>query len=257
MLYFPGTHIPMYGLCIAVGIVTAGFFSIYTVKKKGLDVNDAYIIAAVIVGFGVAGAKLLYLLQNFKEIDWSRMADAAYAKMVFGSGFVFYGGLIGGVLGLLVLEKGFRISVLPYVGQCIFALPIAHAFGRVGCHFASCCYGIPYNGFPHIVYHNALFAPNDVSLFPVQLCEAGINFLLAGYLFRRSMKNKDAVNSIFIYGYAYAIFRFVLEFFRGDQIRGNLGALSTSQIISVVIVFLLTAVLAVRKKQKKTSISPF
>ena len=95
------------------------------------------------------------------------------------------------------------------------------------------------------VYTNSL-APeaNGVSRFPVQLVEAAANFLLAIcmlWLFHKKKLKKGRL--ILVYGLSYPVIRFILEFWRGDQIRGIFFGLSTSQWISLA-VFAISAVIA-------------
>lgn len=120
----------------------------------------------------------------------------------------------------------------------------------VGCHLTGCCYGIEYEGIFHIVYHNNLFAPNDIGLFPVQLAEAIFNLILAVVLLIYLLKKGPVINTIYIYIIGYSIARFILEFLRGDESeRGFLFFLSTSQIISIILII----VTLLYMKHNKTS----
>ena len=73
--------------------------------------------------------------------------------------------------------------------------------------------------------------------FPVQLVEAGCNLILFAILFLLYDKNKISEKNTFkVYLFSYAIIRFLSEFLRGDEYRGFVGLLSTSQFISVLII---------------------
>ena len=152
-------------------------------------------------------------------------------------GFVFYGGLAGGILGLMVCKKICRISVWKYAETYIPCLPLVHAFGRIGCALTGCCYGIPYDGIGAIVYHHSIIAPNNTTLFPIQVVEAGADLLivvsLLVYIFK---KRKSQQNSILLYCTLYASVRFVLEFLRYDLDRGQFLWFSTSQWISLAVI---------------------
>ncbi len=58
-------------------------------------------------------------------------------------GIVFYGGLLGGILGVWLGCRVVGLRFLPVLDLCAPALALGHAFGRVGCLFAGCCYGMP------------------------------------------------------------------------------------------------------------------
>ena len=114
------------------------------------------------------------------------------------------------------------------------AVPLAHAFGRIGCFFAGCCYGIPFDPPIGICLKNAISnAPKEIPLFPVQLLESILNLILALILqicFRKLQKKERVIP---FYLSAYAVIRMVTEQFRYDAERGIWLGLSTSEWISI------------------------
>lgn len=72
---------------------------------------------------------------------------------------------------VLLAGKIHKFNVKIYIRNFIFLIPFIHAFGRIGCFFAGCCFGIPYNGIGAVVFPENSYALPDVSLFPVQLVE--------------------------------------------------------------------------------------
>ena len=80
---------------------------------------------------------------------------------------------------------------------------------------------------------NSEYAPNHVALIPTQLYSSGLDFLhfLLLLLIARNKKEDGQVTACYLI--FYSIGRFVIEFFRGDIIRGSVGILSTSQFISI------------------------
>ena len=77
---------------------------------------------------------------------------------------------------------------------------------------------------------------SEVSRFPVQLLEAGMNFIVSAVLFILMKKKKTKTGQLLgIYLIYYTIARFGLEFLRGDLIRGQIFGISTSQIISFIL----------------------
>jgi phosphatidylglycerol:prolipoprotein diacylglycerol transferase len=153
------------------------------------------------------------------------------------SGLVFYGGLIGGGLMMLLYSRMFKTPLLPYLDVFAAVAPVTHAIGRVGCFLSGCCYGVPLpNSHPLSVIYPAesLSAPSGVPLFAAPLVEAGINLLLAvGLLVYKKRRRPKAGMTAAVYICCYAVIRFVLEFWRGDLVRGVWWGVSTSQIISV------------------------
>lgn len=107
--------IPWYGLFIVIGIaagVLTGYILLHGTRFK----YDDFIQAACFVGLGaMAGAKLLYFVVSWGNIDFSRITDPEYLSLLMGSGFVFYGGLLGGLAGLYLCGKSciYRFLLLP------------------------------------------------------------------------------------------------------------------------------------------------
>ena len=141
-----------------------------------------------------------------------------------------------GIIGIFIYAKQFKIPFKTLMLILIPVVPLIHAIGRIGCLFAGCCYGMEYNGFGAITFHNSLFAPNNVPLFPTQIIESICNIGIFAILLVTYKKYLVTYKTIGLYFILYAIVRFILEFFRGDLIRGIYFSLSTSQWISILLV---------------------
>lgn len=245
--------IPYYGLLIIIGIIIATTIGCIQVKSFKLDINDFIALVGFAAFGGIVGAKLLYLLVSIDKIDWSRILDFEYFVSIMSGGFVFYGGLIGGLLMVLLFYKIVRINPSPYVDTCIPCIPIVHAFGRIGCSLVGCCYGAPYDGICSITYHNSKFAPNNISLFPIQAVEAILNIIIAIILLIYIYKKRNStIHSLSLYLFMYSIVRFILEFFRYDfNERGFFMNLSTSQWISILLIITSFLLLYIRKTNKQ------
>ena len=232
-----GTFIPYYGFFILLGIVCACSLGFFLCKKLNLNTDDFIIIAAYLFAFGFAGAKILYILVSIKYIDFSEVFKSLESFNNFlGSGFVFYGGLLGGLLALLFVQKVHKIKMNSYIRILAPSLSLAHAFGRIGCSFAGCCYGKATNLPLYFEYSESIVAPNGIKLFPVQGIESFCLFILTIILVILILKNHSCSTHL-IYILTYSVLRFILEFFRGDAERGKLFFLSTSQIISLILFF--------------------
>ena len=106
-----GTFIPYYGFFILIGIVCAFTSGYFLCKKLPLNIDDYIIICAYLVSFGFVGAKILYILISINNIDFhSVFSSVENFNNFFNSGFVFYGGLIGGFLALFLVKKIHKIQ---------------------------------------------------------------------------------------------------------------------------------------------------
>ncbi|HJB45177.1 MAG TPA: prolipoprotein diacylglyceryl transferase [Candidatus Mediterraneibacter surreyensis] len=243
-----------YGLFIVLGILAGTALGYLLVCFSHLKFDD-FIQIACFTGLGaMAGAKLLYLIVSWQKIDFTRITDPEYLNALLGGGFVFYGGLAGGLLGLYLCGKILHIPVVEYARSVIPVIPLAHAFGRIGCAVVGCCYGVPYDGPGAVVYTESIAAPTGIPLFPVQAVEAAGNLVLTavlcGYIIFCKKKGKKA-KSVQLYLVLYAVFRFVLEFMRYDDgERGIIFGLSTSQWISILICAGVIAVVIFGKKKE-------
>lgn len=235
-----GKQYGMYGIVAFIGIVIGILFAVfyfakfYNVKKE--DVFYASLFG--VIGIGV-GSKILYLItisptliKHASRINWKETIPA-----LITGGFVFYGGLIGGILGLLVYAKVFKISFKTLIMIFVPVAPIIHAIARFGCLCSGCCYGKEYHGPGHIVFHNSLYNNNNIPLFPTQIVESICNFIIFGIILFTYKRFKGTYKPVSLYCILYGIARFFLEFTRGDEERG-IFLLSTSQWISILLIII-------------------
>ena len=230
-----GLNIPGYGLCITLGVIVANLAALYFVRKEGRRFDDLILIEAYCLLGAFVGAKLLYIIVSFNDIDWESVKTLEGLSKLMSSGFVFYGGLIGGIGMILLGGKIHGVDSKYYIKNYIFTAPLGHAFGRIGCYCAGCCYGMEYHGPGAIVFPEGSFAPAGVELFPVQLTESLCLFLIAFVMMFLKKKGKSE-HLIEIYLIGYGIVRFILEFLRNDAYRGVYFGISTSQWISILAV---------------------
>ena len=184
-------------------------------------------------------AKLLYLLTAFPVskffLAWGVMITHPIKSGLMSSGFVFYGGLLGGVLGYLVGVKIANCSFHDFLNIFAFVIPYIHAWGRVGCFCAGCCYGIPYEGPLAVHYSNPVSdVPCGPGIFPVQILEALLLFAFA-FCVLAFLLHKKELSFFPIYLLYYSVVRFALEYLRADKGRGFVGPLSVSQLISIFV----------------------
>lgn len=246
-------QLPVYGMLLIIGAVIGNVFAFRRLKTVNISVDDFIVIEGYGLLGAIIGAKGLYLFVARDIIDWSRFFEAGYFASVMTGGFVFYGGLILAVLFALLGGKIHKIDTVGIMKEIIFCVPFAHAFGRLGCFFAGCCYGMEYDGLFSVTFRHSDYAPNNIPLFPSQLLEAFLLLLLSLFLYlyiRNAGKKKKANHSIIIYFAAYAVIRFFIEFLRGDNAeRGNFAGLSTSQWICIIIMATMIILFTAKRKE--------
>lgn len=243
--------LPSYWLLSLIGILVATV--VIAIRNRRFHLPSEDILHTALFGWigAIIGAKILYFITilplMLKNITILTTTPENVITLL-AAGNVFYGGLLGGLAGAGYYLRRYQLNAGLYAELFAPAIPLFHGFGRIGCFLAGCCYGIPHAS--GIVYHHALSAPNGIALLPIQLIEAGCNLFIFGAIILSEKRRPPGFN-LLIYLISYSICRFILEFFRGDAIRGQLGSLSTSQWISLVI--LVVAILGTIKKSRRQS----
>lgn len=231
-------QIPMYGLLIMAGVVLGVFFAVFFPAKKHIARDDLF-NAVCYAGVGVfVGAKLLYIALEIPELFFAQNAPTFTWELIyrlFAYGFVFYGGVLGGLFGIFLYARKYKLAFFPLTESLIPSVPLIHSVGRIGCFCAGCCYGVPLDPPWGIYFHADSVALQGVSLFPVQLYESALNLLLFIGLFAYSRKDRRPGQILGLYLLFYALIRFTLEYFRFDAARGFLLGFSTSQWISLML----------------------
>lgn len=169
-------------------------------------------------------------------------------------GLTFMGGLVGGTVTFLLGVKIFgkaeeKRHFFRVVSIAALAISFAHFFGRVGCTLAGCCYGVATDSWIGIQ-----FVTTTTKVIPTQLIEAIFLLLLSVVLVILLEKKKWQYN-IFIYGLSYAVFRFIIEFYRGDARGTLLPLLSPSQWQVLIMFGVVSILLYTYIKKKKTGSS--
>jgi phosphatidylglycerol:prolipoprotein diacylglycerol transferase len=241
-----------YGVLLAAAYLLGLKFAMVRAQARGLDSVRVLDLGIYIIISALIGAKLLLLITDFRTFR----ANPAELLTLARSGGVFYGGLI---LAVGVALWYIRRAGLPLWTTCdVFAPGIAlgHVVGRFGCFFAGCCYGKPTTLPWGIVFTDPFAAANvgtplNQHLHPTQLYEAGAELLILGILLLAERKNQRFPGFTFwFYILLYAISRYIIEIFRGDE-RGTIWMFSTSQFISLILAPLAIAMLLYLARRKE------
>src|SRR4051812_48844324 len=232
-----GFPVYTYGLLLAAAYLLGLQFALVRARARGLDPNRIMDLGIWIIISALAGAKLLLLIVDRGKFP---MTTTGVMDLVRSAG-VFYGGLIAAVLVALVYLWRHRMPIWTVTDVFAPGIALGHVIGRFGCLFAGCCFGRPTTMPWAITFHSEFAAQNvgttlNVPLHPTQLYEAGAELLILGFLLALERKGRPYPGRTFwAYMLLYAISRFVIEFYRGDP-RGMVGAFSTSQFVSLLLV---------------------
>ena len=232
---------PTYGVLVAIGVLVGLLISVRNAQSQGIRREKAWDFGIAVVLAGILGAKILYIL-----IDWRSYLENPrdiFSLATLQAGGVFSGGLIA---SFAVAAWFLRRHQMPALATCDAFSPglaLGHSIGRLGCFAAGCCYGKPTHHFWGVTFTNPIAAQNsatplNVPLEPTQLFESAaelaIFFLLTWMLARKKFEGQVFGAYLFLYGIA----RFFLEFWRDDPGRGSVfgGVMSGTQLISIGLV---------------------
>ena len=242
--------IPPYAFWGGIGLLCSIILFFYLLYDNSIKIDKQPLIYVYGTVGVIVGAKLFGVMKNLIVALYNQ--EPVTADILSNAGLVFYGGLMGFLLttssAIRLMYRKFDIELM---NLAVITIPLFHSFGRIGCLFAGCCYGAEYPGLFSVTY---IYNPQKItSCFPTQIIESLFEVALFITLFMVNKRSKRT-NLLKIYLTVYAIFRFVLEFMRGDTIRGLLGPFSFSQHISLAIlaVLLCTTIL-----QGKTNVRRF
>lgn len=235
-----GHTIPLYDFMIGVGILAMLFF--VAQRSEKIDQRTRKQSNRLLVLLCVSS--LCALLSSF-IID-GIFHSIKQGEPTFGT-ISFLGGLIGGLACLLAMLKFIykepNKDIKQTMNTIIIGVVLAHAFGRIGCFLAGCCYGIPTDSFLGVVFPfgHAHEAFPDTKIFPTQLFEALFLFGLFAFM---SNAKKIRGFEVEFYLISYGIWRIMIELIRGDDRGSFIGFITTeynvfptpSQYISLLMV---------------------
>lgn len=225
----------------ALGMIF-GLTTVFRLARfRGMDPEQMWNLGGVAAFSGIVGSKLLLLLLDWR--DYVSDPGRIFSIATLQSGGVFSGGLLMAILCVWWYVRRHNIPFLSAADVFAPGVAIGHAFGRIGCLAAGCCFGRETHVPWAITFHNPWAAefsgtPLNQPLHPTQLYEffaEAINFAFLYWLCKRK-KFEGQIIALFMI--VYGIERFVFEFFRGDPGRGEVfgGLMSGTQLIALGLV---------------------
>lgn len=236
-----------YGVMVASGFLAAYWLQNRRAKQYDLKQNDVADLTFIAMLAGIIGARVLYVIRYWHEFS----GHAFDVLKIYQGGLVFYGGFIGAVLAIIVMARVRGWQLGRVADLMAPALPLGHAFGRIGCLLNGCCFGLHYEG-PGAVLYPAFVEPGLINpvldtqirqgvvtftpelshcapVLPIQAIATIANLILCGLLLWLEKKGYFRNRLFLVYLVVYTVGRFVLEFGRGDYLT-RVAGLTPSQI---------------------------
>ena len=211
-----------YGAMLALAFLVCSFLAKRRAVSIGMDGEKIIDLMVTIIISGIIGGRLFFVLL---DLDYFKSRPLDILKIWYG-GLVWYGGLILAVISGAVFLRIYKMPVLKTADLLMPYVALGQAIGRIGCFLNGCCYGkattLPIG---------VVFNPEQGAVLPTQLFESAAMFIVYLVLRKRAPSNG---RMLFLYLIFYSVFRFFIEFLRGDNMLSVMG-LTFSQAVSVVI----------------------
>lgn len=238
-----GIDIDLYVICFSVGIIACFIFTYIAMKKSGFSsgaIETILVIGALSISLGLYFGVLMQSIYDY-------IANPSDGFHITGK-MTFLGGLLGGVIAYLgiyflyvyvinprlkvtnIFQSDINKGVWILLRFVPISITLAHGFGRIGCFFAGCCGGVETDA-----WFGIQFPGETHKVVPTQLFEAIFLFLISIAMIVLYFRF-DFKYNMTVYLMGYGLWRFIIEFFRGDvQERGQfIPGLSPSQFWSIL-----------------------
>lgn len=208
-----GFTVHWYGVMVALGFVAGIWTAARRAPLAGMKADTVFDIGPWIILGAIIGARFLYVVSYWNEQFAGRPFVEVF--MVHHGGLVFYGGLIGASLGVILFTALKKVSLWRMADVLAPSIAIGYVFGRIGCLMNGCCYGKACD-LPWAIHFPADHETYPAGVHPTQIYESALNlffFLGLEWLFRRR-KFDGQIFATYLVG--YACLRSFVEMFRGD-----------------------------------------
>lgn len=222
-----------YGVMMALSFVAAGWVISTELERQGRDRDLAATLVLWAAVGGLLGARVLFILDA-----WQAFVADPWSLIFTGAGFIWYGGLMGGVIGLTLCIRHYKLPWLTMMDMAGPAIALGHGIGRIGCHLAGDGDWGPETSLPWgMRYPEAIVGwPYEagVLVHPTPLYEMLAYILIFAFLWSRRARVQRSGTLFWSYLVLAGLARFGLEFVRVNP--PLLLALSMSQVISLPLI---------------------
>jgi phosphatidylglycerol:prolipoprotein diacylglycerol transferase len=217
-----------FGIAFALAFLAAGAVVAKRLGELGKPTDWAYeIVLAALIG-GLVGARLDFIIENYSSVKHDLLGN-----IFSGSGLVWYGGAIGGAIGVTLWAWWRRMLNVGLLDICAAPLALGYAIGRIGCQVSGDGdYGKAWNGPWAMAYPHGT-KPIDTTVQPTPIYETLAMGLVAYLLWR--LRDRYQAGVLFcIYLILAGTERFLVEFIRrNDHV---LLGLTQAQLISLAMI---------------------
>lgn len=235
--------IPWYSVLILSGVIAALFLCSHEEKRLKLKPDTIVDLSFCAIPLGLIGARLYYVI-----FQWPVFADDPWSILrVWEGGLAIYGGIIGGLLGVLLFARHRKLNPFLLTDIIVPGLSLAQSIGRWGNYFNMEAFGREitdpaWQFFPvgvqipageGYVWHMATFF--------YESCWDVLIFAVLWFIIRKRSKVPGTVTLWYLL--LYGCGRTLIEGLRTDSLM--LGAFRVSQLLSLAVAIFAAAMLIV------------
>lgn len=247
--YLFGLHVHFYGIISAIAYLLGVVITCLIAKKRGFKSDDILVLACYVIPLAIIGARTYYVL--FKLDQYTNFWDVF---KIWEGGLAFYGGLIGGALGVGIYCLIHKKNFLALIDLIAVSMILSQAIGRWGNFFNQEAYGTivtdpKFQWFPFSVYIEALGEWHLATFFYESLWNLMTFAVLITLLYKVKFKANGIVAAYYLV--IYGTGRFFIESLRTDSLYW--GPFRISQVLSLIFVvvglaYIITNAIVNRKK---------
>jgi phosphatidylglycerol---prolipoprotein diacylglyceryl transferase len=221
-----GLELKTFGMMFALAFVAIGALAARRLKELGKPVDWAYEIALSALLGGLVGSRAYYIVENYDQVK-----DDLLGNIFSGSGLVWYGGVLGGALAVVLWARWRGMLNLALLDFAAPLLALGYAIGRVGCQVSGDGdYGKAWDG-PWAMAYPDGEVPTDEQVHPSPIYETVAMGIVAIVLWR--LRDRFRPGILFaLYLLAAGLERFLVEFVRRNE--DVLLGLTQPQVLSIV-----------------------
>jgi phosphatidylglycerol:prolipoprotein diacylglycerol transferase len=228
-----------FGLCFAGGFLVSGLILGRRFRELGRPVDWSYeMVFAALIG-GLVGSRIDYVLQN-----WDKASDDLLGNILSGSGLVWFGGMVGGALGVILWARWRGFLGWQLFDSAAVPLAVGYAIGRVGCQLSGDGDYGTHSDLPWAMSYPDGTVPTTDTVHPTPVYET-LAMGIAGVVLWR-LRDRFAPGVLFgLYLIFAGIERFLVEFIRRNE--EIVAGLTQPQLISLALLALGVAIVVVRR----------
>jgi phosphatidylglycerol:prolipoprotein diacylglycerol transferase len=230
-----------FGIAFAIAFIAAGAVLARRLKELGKPPDWAYEVVVVALVGGIVGARLNFIFENYDSVKGDLLGN-----IFSGSGLVWFGGAVGGAIGVALWAWRRKMLNLTLLDMCAVPLSVGYALGRIGCQVSGDGdYGKAWDGPWAMAYPNGT-KPIDITVHPTPIYETLAMGLVAYFLWR--LRDRVQPGILFaIYLVLAGTERLLVEFIRRNN--AELLGLTQAQLISIVMMAAGVVWLALRARR--------